>query len=412
MSLFTTGVFMAIFDRAIVGQILWFATLVVATLGLCVGSFLNVVVWRLPRGESLNHPGSHCPKCGHVIRAWENIPLVSWLLLRARCSQCGLPISARYPLVEAANGLLWLVLWLRLWSSGLPLTHAPAWLFLASALLAVALIDIDHFLIPDKINLLGGGVALGLALVFPEIHALGGEGPHNLFSQMLAGLLGPAADQPRVFALARLAAGAATGYGLLWLVRALGRRLWGRTVTRPDSPATLRVADGELRILGEEAVPLADLLPHPGDRMLVEAVSAHLGRREGKGENWDGGRVDVERDGVRREGAGIVWAEVAELRIEAAAWSLPREVLGLGDVKLMAMLGAFLGPDAALFITAGGALAGMLFGLLRALARRGCGSAVPFGPFLALAALVWLLAGPALLAGYSAWLLSWFGPPL
>ena len=328
---------MAIFDRAIVGQILWFATLVVATLGLCVGSFLNVVVWRLPRGESLSHPPSHCPKCGHAIRPWENIPLVSWLLLRARCSQCGLPISARYPLVEAANGLLWLVLWLRLWASGLPLTHAPAWLFLASALLAVALIDIEHFLIPDKINLLGGGVALGLALLFPEIHALGGEGPHNLFGQMLADLLGPAAEQPRFFALARLAAGAGMGFGLLWLVRALGRRLWGRAVTRPDAPATLRAAGGELRIQGEEAMPLADLFLRPGDRLVVEALSTHLERRAGKGENWDGGRVEIGRAGVRREGAEVAWTEIAELRLEAAAWSLPREVLGLGDVKLMAI---------------------------------------------------------------------------
>lgn len=403
---------MAIFDRAIVGQILWFATLVVATFGLCVGSFLNVVVWRLPRGESLSHPPSHCPKCGHAIRPWENIPLVSWLVLRARCSQCGLPISARYPLVEAANGLLWLVLWLRLWASGLPLTHAPAWLFLASALLAVALIDIEHFLIPDKINLLGGGLALGLALLFPEIQALGGEGPHNLFGQMLAGLLGPAADQPRVFALARLAAGAGTGFGLLWLVRALGRRLWGRAVTRPDSPATLRVADGELHIPGEAAVPLADLFLRPGDRLVVEAVSAHLERRQGQGENWAGGRVEIGRENVRREDAGVPWSEIGELRIEAAAWSLPREVLGLGDVKLMAMLGAFLGPDAVLFITVGGALAGMLFGLLQALARRGRVAAVPFGPFLALATLVWLLAGAELLAAYSAWLLALLGPPL
>jgi leader peptidase (prepilin peptidase)/N-methyltransferase len=403
---------MAIFDRAIIGQILWFATLVVTTLGLCVGSFLNVVVWRLPRGESLNHPGSHCPKCGHAIRAWENIPLLSWLFLRGRCSQCGLPISMRYPLVEAANGALWLVLWLRLWSSGLPLTHALAWFFLASALLAIALIDIDHFLIPDKINALGGIVAIVLTLVFPEIHELGNDGPHNLFSRLLADALSPLAGQPRVLALARLAVGAALGYSLLRLVRALGRRLWGRTLVHPDAPAGLRVSGTEVVISGEDPVALADLLPQPEDRMIVEISSGHLEQAEGKSEDWEGGRVEIGPNGLRREGTKTAWTDVTGLRLQAVSWTLPREVLGLGDVKLLAMLGAFLGPDAVLFITAAGALAGTVFGTVLALARRGRCPAVPFGPFLGLAALVWLLAGPELLAAYSAWLLSLVPPPL
>src|SRR5690554_2192726 len=74
-------------------------------LGLLIGSFLNVVVWRLPRGESLSYPGSHCPKCEHPIRWWDNLPVVSWLVLRGRCRDCGEPISARYPLVELTTGL-------------------------------------------------------------------------------------------------------------------------------------------------------------------------------------------------------------------------------------------------------------------------------------------------------------------
>ena len=85
----------------------------VAVFGACVGSFLNVVVWRLPRGESLWSPPSHCPKCGHAIRAWENVPILSWLFLRGRCSQCGLPISLQYPLVELATMLLFLAVWWR-----------------------------------------------------------------------------------------------------------------------------------------------------------------------------------------------------------------------------------------------------------------------------------------------------------
>ena len=76
--------------------------------GIVFGSFGNVVIWRLPRGENLSHPGSHCPKCDHAIRWYDDVPLISWLVLRAKCRDCGEPISGRYPLVELLSGVLWL----------------------------------------------------------------------------------------------------------------------------------------------------------------------------------------------------------------------------------------------------------------------------------------------------------------
>ena len=82
-------------------------------LGLVIGSFLNVVIARVPAGESIVHPPSRCPKCGHAISWYENIPVVSWLLLRGRCSGCKAPISARYPLIELLTGLLFLGCWHR-----------------------------------------------------------------------------------------------------------------------------------------------------------------------------------------------------------------------------------------------------------------------------------------------------------
>ncbi len=85
--------------------LLWFTLL-----GACIGSFLNVVVYRLPRGESLIHPGSRCPACGHPIRWYHNIPVFGWLMLRGRCYDCGAKISARYPLVEAAVAALFALL--------------------------------------------------------------------------------------------------------------------------------------------------------------------------------------------------------------------------------------------------------------------------------------------------------------
>jgi leader peptidase (prepilin peptidase)/N-methyltransferase len=116
-------------------------------LGLMIGSFLNVVVWRLPRGESLSHPGSHCPSCDTPIRPVDNVPVLSWLALRGRCRSCGQRISARYPLVELTCAALWVAMALRFGTSW----ALPAYLVLVSALLALSLIDFDTFLLPNRI---------------------------------------------------------------------------------------------------------------------------------------------------------------------------------------------------------------------------------------------------------------------
>jgi leader peptidase (prepilin peptidase) / N-methyltransferase len=130
--------------------------------GLLVGSFANVCIHRIPRGDSIVYPGSACPRCGHRLAAWENLPLLSFLALRGRCRQCHERISWRYPLVEVANGLLWL---------GLALQLAPGWralfaLLFVTALLVLSLIDLEHFILPDVITF--PGIATGLvASVMP-----------------------------------------------------------------------------------------------------------------------------------------------------------------------------------------------------------------------------------------------------
>lgn len=132
---------------------------VAATLvGLAIGSFLNVVVWRVPRGESVAHPPSACPRCGHVIRPRDNVPVLSWLVLRGRCRDCAAPISARYPLVEAGTAVLF---GLTAWFAG-PAWVLPALLYLAAVSVALALIDIDTKRLPNAIVLPSYPVALGL----------------------------------------------------------------------------------------------------------------------------------------------------------------------------------------------------------------------------------------------------------
>jgi leader peptidase (prepilin peptidase)/N-methyltransferase len=128
--------------------------------GLLVGSFANVCIHRLPLERSVVFPASRCPACGAGIRAFDNVPVLSWLWLRGRCRSCRAPISIRYPAVEAVNGLLW---------AGLVAVHGPSWatlveLGLATALLVLSLIDLEHQILPDVIT--RPGIVLGLAATF------------------------------------------------------------------------------------------------------------------------------------------------------------------------------------------------------------------------------------------------------
>ncbi len=165
------------------------ASIYAALVGACIGSFLNVVVWRLPRGESLVSPPSHCPRCGAPVRPRDNIPVVSWLLLRGRCRNCGEPISRRYPLVEglvaavfaaitAVNGVHWDLAW------QLPL---------AAVLIALAAIDLDHHLIPNKIVYPAAvwGVVSALLIRTSHFPALAAWGAGALLLLLLAALAYP-----------------------------------------------------------------------------------------------------------------------------------------------------------------------------------------------------------------------------
>lgn len=128
--------------------------------GLLVGSFLNVCICRLPRNESIVSPPSHCPLCSYQIRWYDNIPLISYLLLRGKCRGCGARISLQYPLVELLNGILTLSLFLRF---GLTAAFAAFFLF-CSALVVITFIDIEHQIIPDEISL--SGIVIGFILSF------------------------------------------------------------------------------------------------------------------------------------------------------------------------------------------------------------------------------------------------------
>lgn len=179
--------------------------------GALIGSFLNVVAFRLPRGESLVTPGSHCPGCGAAVRPWHNVPVVGWLVLRGRCHDCRAPISSRYPIVEALTAALYVAVFARY---GL---HRAAWpaLVLVTVLVPVALIDLDHRVIPNRIT--GPAAIAGVALV-----AL--LEPGSLPAHLVAGVAAGGA-----FLLVALIAPAGMGMGDAKLAGVLGLFL-GRSV--------------------------------------------------------------------------------------------------------------------------------------------------------------------------------------
>ena len=357
----------------------------VGLLGLINGSFLNAVIHRLPRGISLLHPKrSFCPRCGKTIPWHENLPVASWVLLRGRCSGCEMPIAIRYPLVELLTAGLYLLAWGRF---ELPL--APVfWLFL-SLLVAATFIDFDHLIIPDEITKGGIGAGLICSLLVPSM-----MGALVWWQGLLLSLLG-----------------ATLGFFLLWGVVELGKLAFGRRRIRTAEPTLLEITgtDAEpLLIFGEEGIPLADLFYREKDR--VEASCAWF--------EIDGERLHVqEKESLIIDPSGVTygsrfWAyegisELMPLRAEVSVITLPREAMGFGDVKFLACIGAFLGWKGVLFSLFAGSIVGALIGVaMMAFTRGRSGGRIPFGPYLALGALLWVFVGPELIDLYANWLMG------
>jgi leader peptidase (prepilin peptidase)/N-methyltransferase len=181
---------------------------IVGLLGLAVGSFLNVVIHRVPRGESLVRPGSHCPKCGTEVRNRHNIPVLGWVLLRGRCADCAAPISVRYPLVEAGTAALYVAVAAKFGLSW----ELPAYLYLAAVAIALAAIDIDVLRLPDAIVL--PSYAIALILLLPAMIA------EHSWAAGLRGLIAAAALYSLYFLLAVLHPG--MGFGDVKLALLLG----------------------------------------------------------------------------------------------------------------------------------------------------------------------------------------------
>ncbi|MFI5890888.1 prepilin peptidase [Actinoplanes sp. NPDC051513] len=235
---------------------------VVGLLGFAVGSFLNVVIYRVPRGESLVRPGSHCPHCGSGVRNRHNVPVLGWLLLRGKCADCAAPISARYPLVEAGTAALFVAVAAKFgWSWQL-----PAYLYLAAVAIALAAIDIDLKRLPDRIVL--PSYAIAPLLMIPAVIA------EHSWDAVIRGLIAAALLYAGYWILAVLPKG--MGWGDVKLAPLLGFYLgwlgWSSVVVGAFAAFLLGGAAGVL-LLAARAATRKSRIPF-GPYMLAGAFLA------------------------------------------------------------------------------------------------------------------------------------------
>lgn len=404
----------------------WWWTIVVFIIGTCIGSFLNVVIWRLPRGESIVTGASHCPKCNTGIPPYLNVPIFAWLVLRGRCAHCRAPISPRYLFVEALTGVLFVLVWERAWElhgmhRDLPAIILGVYLFLVALIIAMSFIDIDLFIIPDELNGFGFALALVLALALPGSHDFSAA-PYTLDgiqhkSILFQGLVRMLVDYfPSVLASARLMSlfdlllGVVFGAGILWLLAEVGKLVWGHRRIRAAAPVRLTVDAQGLHHPEDGLTPWDDLLLRESDTLSIRGRLCEL--------QWEddpsapppapslpaGGELEVQITEyyVRFERDSVARKRLKKLVMESQDWTQPREAMGMGDVKLMAVLGAFLGPGAAIFILCLSSFLGAIGGILPILFARGKWySPLPYGPYIGLAALLYLLRGDELVRLYA-----------
>jgi leader peptidase (prepilin peptidase)/N-methyltransferase len=346
-------------------------------LGLIVGSFLNVVIHRLPRNESVVHPPSHCPQCNQRIPLKDNLPIFSWLWLKGRCRFCGTPISPRYLGVEVLTGVIFLVTWLRFGAEQPWVALALCVLF--AGFIAATFIDLEHLIIPDEITLGGTVVGFAFSVGIPALH--GAETAAQSLKQSGLGIL--------------------VGAGLVYAVLRGGKLLFGRQ--RIPLEGTQRVVFHETGvILPKEEIPYEELFYRASDAIRLHGQRIELADRC----YWNQpvelrlaaqpARIRIGPDELPAEGEPY-------LAVETDRIELPREAMGLGDVKFMAAIGAFLGWQATVFSLFFSAILGTVVALvLIALGRQKWSGRLGYGPYLAMAALVWAWGGRN-------WFQAWFG---
>ena len=358
---------------------LWFCGAVIFAFGLVAGSFLNVCIYRWPREQSIIRPASHCTHCGKALRWYHNIPLLSWLALRGRCGFCGERISPIYFTVELLNATLWVLVWLKFgWSP-----QTAAGLMVVSLFLIGMFVDFEHYILPDEVTI--GG-------------AIGGV----LFSTAFPVLQGAVTWQG---GLLRSAVGALVGGALLWVVRWVGGLIFGRKKQQFDQDMTVtldkqRIGMDDGKEREEEA--LDEVLSSRRERFEFQAMTGTVG-----GDKIDGMRVRITSRELSVGGRQWPVAEAPRLVAVTREIEMPREAMGLGDVKLMMAIGAFFGWVAVVFSLIVSSVLGSVVGIsLIVFGARKWGAHIPYGPYIIVGAFIWMFFGREV----TGWYLDQLGP--
>jgi len=332
--------------------------------GSMVGSFLNVCIHRVPLGESIVSPPSHCPHCKYSIPWFLNIPLVTWLWLRGKCANCRAPISVRYFLVELLTGVMFLGCWL-MYGRQSPWI-ALVYSMVLAGLIVASFIDLEHLIIPDGLNF--GGIAVGVVVsaLLPVLHGVLTRG-----ASLKASVLG-----------------VLVGAGVLYAVLRLGKLAFGKWKIKLE-PGTRVIFTETGIVLDGEETPFGDFLYRKSDAIKLKAGVVELADRCYRNVSV---RLSIEKLQIGEE--TFKPEEVPCMEVTTEELVLPREAMGLGDVKLMAAIGAFLGWQATVFSLMMSAPVGLAVSLWLILTKRIDKSRpVPYGPYIAIAAALWIFGG-------------------
>ncbi len=339
-------------------------------LGAAIGSFLNVAIYRLPRGLSVNEPKrSFCPVCKKGIPMYRNIPLFTWLAQAGKCAECKCRIPFRYFAVELLTALLFVLMWV---SFSADPREALFYMLMVALLIVVVFVDIELMLIPLQVTWLG--TALGVVAAVVVQHHLGVEGMVNGFKASVIGFF--------------------AGFGGLWAVVLLGKLAFGKKKIEFEGSVDwmLREPEDETDIeqdlcfvVDGEAHEWTDLFNRKSDRLIVTGSDFLI-----DGKRADGSEMVIRGESIELEGEKISIESLKSLSGRATKVTIPREAMGMGDVYLMGMLGACLGWQSVIFTI----FAACIFSIVVAVfGKLGFGNRMPFGPSLAMGGFCWIFWG-------------------
>ncbi len=371
----------------LLNHLIWFVPAFL--IGACIGSFLNVVIYRVPLGLSVNEPNrSFCPKCKYDIPMRLNVPLVSWLWLRGKCANCKAPIAFRYFGVELLTALLFTAVWWFLQGQLVSLSNPslqlaailPLWI-MAALFVSITFIDAEHMVIPISFTWASSIAGLVAAALWPQLPNL---------AKWQAEVFPNAPDWAQ--GIEKSVIGWIIGWCGLWVVVRLGKMAFGKKKMEFPNPVDWRLiepASDDDPIWFEmngEKTGWWDIFYRESDRLIVECSELRL-----DGEPVQAGVLTIREDGIELpDGRKIPIEQVKALEGKSARAVIPREAMGNGDIHLMGAIGAFFGWAGVFFAL----FAASLFAIVAAvLGRIGFGRPLPFGPFLILGAYAWMFGG-------------------